>query len=242
MRIIFLTLIIVFGVYFSSCQSNQSSSNPNEHKVVVAEVLQASEYTYLRVNENDKELWMAVPKMDALAGETYYYDNAMPMTDFKSKDLNKTFKEILFLENLSKTPIVAGSEANKVNPHGTIPNTGNISDAQKPKIEKKDVVVEHNNGEISIAELFKNKEQYAGKTVKVKGKVVKYSPEIMSKNWIHLQDGTDFEGKFDLTITTSSTDVKVDDVVTLEGIVSINKDFGYGYFYEVLLEDAKILK
>ena len=64
----------------------------------------------------------------------------------------------------------------------------------------------------------------------------------MSKNWIHLQDGTDFEGKFDLTITTSSTDVKVDDVVTLEGIVSINKDFGYGYFYEVLLEDAKILK
>lgn len=242
MRLIFLTIAIVFGVYFSSCQSNQNSGNPNEHKVVVAEVLQASEYTYLRVNENDKELWMAVPKMEAQVGETYYYENGMPMTDFKSKDLNRTFKEVLFLEYLSKNPIVAGNETNITNPHGTIPNTGNITEAQKPKVEKKDVNVEHNNGEIAISELFKNKEQHAGKTVKVKGKVVKYSPEIMNKNWIHLQDGTDFNGKFDLTITTLSTDVKVDDIVTLEGTVAVNKDFGFGYFYDVLIEDAKIIK
>ena len=88
MRIIFLTIIIASGVYFSSCQSNQNSSNPNEHKVVVAEVLQANEYTYLRVNENDKELWLAVPKMEAQINDTYYYEGGFPMTDFKSKDLN----------------------------------------------------------------------------------------------------------------------------------------------------------
>ncbi len=238
MRIILLTIAVVFGAYFSSCQSNQSTSNPNEHKVVVLEVLQANEYTYLRVNENDKELWMAVPKMEAQVNDTYYYEGGFPMTDFKSKDLNKTFKEVLFLEGVSKTPIVADKNMNMANPHGNNQANQNVT-PQKPNIEKKEVVVEHNNGEITIAELFKNKDKYAGKTIKVKGKVVKFSPEIMSKNWIHLQDGTDFEGKFDLTITTSSKDVKVDDIVTLEGIVSINKDFGYGYFYEVLLEDAK---
>lgn len=242
MRIIFLTIIVVFGVYFSSCQSNQNSSNPNEHKVIVAEVLQANEYTYLRVKENDKELWMAVTKMEAQVGETYYYEKGMPMTDFKSRDLNRTFKEILFLESLSKTPIVTNKDISKTSPHGDGVQTDQNITPQKPNIEKKEVVVEHKNGEISIAELFKNKDKYAGKTIKVKGEVVKYSPEIMSKNWIHLQDGTDFEGKFDLTITTSSTDIKVDDIVILEGIVSINKDFGYGYFYEVLLEDAKISK
>jgi len=240
MRIIFLTIIITSGVYFSSCQSNQNSSNPNEHKVVVAEVLQANEYTYLRVNENDKELWLAVSKMEAQINDTYYYEGGFTMTDFKSKDLNRTFKEVLFLDNLSKIPIAANKNMNKANTHGNAQAEQNIT-PQKPKIEKKEVVIEHNNGEISIAKLFQNKEQYVGKTIKVKGKVVKFSPEIMSKNWIHLQDGTDFEGKFDLTITTNIV-VKVDDIVTLEGKICVDKDFGYGYFYEVLLEDAIISK
>jgi len=244
MRNILLTIAIVFGVYFSSCQSNQAPSNPNEHKIVVSEVLQANEYTYLHGTDNDKDVWMAVPKMDATVGETYYYNGGFPMTNFQSKDLNRTFAEVLFVDVVSKTPIVQNNQQQQAaNPHGNnVPNTGNITDAQKPKVEKSDVKVEHSNGEISISELFKNKDSYNGKKVKVKGKVVKFSPEIMSKNWIHLQDGTDFDGKFDLTITTTSTDVKVDDIVTLEGTLTTNKDFGFGYFYEVLIEDASITK
>ena len=77
----------------------------------------------------------------------------------------------------------------------------------------------------------------AGKTAKIKGQVTKYTPAVMGKNWIHIQDGSDFNGKFDLTVT-SLNDVKVGDVVTLEGKISLNKDLGYGYFFDVIMEDA----
>jgi hypothetical protein len=61
----------------------------------------------------------------------------------------------------------------------------------------------------------------------------------MNRNWIHLQDGTGSQGNFDLMVT-SSDDVKVGQVVVAEGKVAANKDFGSGYSYSVLLEDAKV--
>ncbi len=94
---------------------------------------------------------------------------------------------------------------------------------------------------ISIAELYANKTVYQGKTVRLHGKVVKYNPNIMGKNWVHIQDGTEHEGKNDLTVTTSMT-TKVGDEITVEGTVVLNKDLGAGYFYEILLEDATIVK
>ena len=63
----------------------------------------------------------------------------------------------------------------------------------------------------------------------------------MKKNWIHIQDGTEFDGKFDLTITTDQ-EVKVGDKISVEGNVHLDKDFGFGYFYDVIVEDAKISK
>ena len=75
----------------------------------------------------------------------------------------------------------------------------------------------------------------------MKGQVVKVNEEIMGKNWIHIQDGSGSAADFDLTITTVEK-VKVDDVVTFEGTISLSKDFGAGYFYEVIMEDAKLVK
>ena len=99
----------------------------------------------------------------------------------------------------------------------------------------------HTNETITIAELYANKTVYQGKTVRLHGKVVKYNPNIMGKNWVHIQDGSEYEGKNDLTITTSMT-TKVGDEITVEGTVVLNKDLGAGYFYEILLEDATIVK
>jgi hypothetical protein len=109
----------------------------------------------------------------------------------------------------------------------------------KPVIEKKDVKVTPAAGGITIADLFSKKDKYSGKTVKIKGQVVKFNPEIMGKNWIHIQDGTESNGDFDLTVTSSSV-VKVGDMITVEGKVSLDKDFGAGYFYKVIVEDAII--
>ena len=92
-------------------------------------------------------------------------------------------------------------------------------------------------GGIRIGELFENKQLYAGKKIKIKGEVTKFSMAIMGKNWVHFQDGTSYEGVYDLMITTQEN-VQVGDVVVFEGVISLDKDFGAGYFYAIILEDA----
>jgi hypothetical protein len=121
-----------------------------------------------------------------------------------------------------------------MNPHGM--NTQ--SQGSKVAVEKIDVKIDPCKDCIKISDLLENKKTYSGKTIKVTGKVTKFNPEIMGKNWIHIQDGSEFQGGFDLTITTDQK-VAVGDIITLEGKIVLDKDFGYGYFYNVLMEDAK---
>lgn len=184
------------------------------HTVVVKEVLQAGGYTYMRVKEGDKEEWLAVVKKQALVGQTYTFDDAAPMKDFTSKELKRTFPEILFLAKLT---LVDKTET-------------------EPSSDKKD---KHSAKTITVAKLLENKKSYAGKTVKLEGKVTKYSADILNKNWIHIEDGTDFSGKYDVTVTTGQV-TKVGDKVIVEGKISLNKDFGSGYFFDIIMEDAAL--
>ena len=62
----------------------------------------------------------------------------------------------------------------------------------------------------------------------------------MNVNWLHMQDGTEFNGEFDLTVTTAAT-AQIGDVVTLKGTVTLNKDFGAGYFYTIIIENATLI-
>jgi len=79
------------------------------------------------------------------------------------------------------------------------------------------------------------------KPVLVRGKVVKYNPDIMGKNWIHLRDGSGSEvnGTNDILVT-STNPAKIGDVVTVKGIIHTDKDFGAGYSYKVLIEEATL--
>lgn len=103
--------------------------------------------------------------------------------------------------------------------------------------EKVEVKIEKGEGVISIGSLLADKAVYEGKVITVSGKITKVNKAILGKNWLHIQDGTEFEGLYDLTITTSLEPL-VGDVVTLTGKITLNKDFGYGYFYDILMEDA----
>ena len=207
----------------------------SNHKVVVQEVIQTTSYTYLHAKENDTLKWLAVPKMQASGGDIYYYSEGLPMKDFESKELHRTFDEVLFLGGVSPEPI---TDAKPKAPADHQHANGDQPYVRKASTEvKKDIKIDAPKDCITISELFARKDTYAGKTVKIKGQVTKYSPEIMNKNWIHLQDGTENNGKYDLTITSSNV-VKVGDIVTFEGKVNINKDFGYGYSFEVMMEDA----
>jgi len=92
----------------------------------------------------------------------------------------------------------------------------------------------------TVAEVFAEKDQLAGQPVIVRGKVVKSNPDIMGKNWLHVRDGSGAEGTNDLTITTSGTVPNVGDTVVIKGPVALNKDFGMGYTYDVIVEDAEV--
>jgi hypothetical protein len=232
MKFFFLASIIT--ILFISCQSKQNSRSsaqeqPGVHKVVVKEVMQTNNYTYLNVDENGADKWLAVSKMQANQGETYYYTGGFEMTDFESKELGKTFSSVYFLESVSLSPDIKPAEPAR-EPHST----------GKMKVEKQDVTVKPAEDGITIAELFARKDSYAGKTVKIRGQVTKYNAAIMKKNWVHIQDGSEYSGKFDLTATTEM-ETAVGDIITIEGTVALDKDFGYGYSYEVLLEDAKLI-
>lgn len=105
---------------------------------------------------------------------------------------------------------------------------------------KINITVEPCEGCITISDLLANKKSYSGKVVKIKGNVTKFMPSIMGKNWVHLQDGTEFDGGFDLTITTDKQ-VSPGETITFEGKIVLDKDFGHGYFYMVLMEEGKLV-
>lgn len=90
-----------------------------------------------------------------------------------------------------------------------------------------------------VEELYAKKDKLNGKKVTVKGKVVKFSPGIMGRNWIHMQDGSGKQGTNDMTVTTNDT-ASIGDKVVVTGNLVTNKDFGGGYKYEVIIEEATV--
>ena len=227
------SLIFIFSlIIFTSCKDKNKIYHSDNidgasHHVKVKEVLQTGNYTYLFVAENNKDYWIAVGKMDPKVNSDLYYKNAIEMMDFNSKELNRVFDKILFIDYISSTPIIETS---------SLPNDSIHKGAKVQQLED-DIHVERAPGGITIAELYKNANDFSNKKIVVRGQVVKINNGIMDRNWVHLKDGTSNEGKSDLTFTTKD-EVNIGDVVIFEGNVSLNKDFGAGYVYPLIVENA----
>jgi hypothetical protein len=99
--------------------------------------------------------------------------------------------------------------------------------------------IEVPSGGKNIATLYAERKSLEGKKVVIRGKVVKFTPDVMKKNWIHVRDGTGAQGTNDVTVTTDAV-VKVGDVVLARGVLHTDKDFGFGYTYEIIIEDAEV--
>lgn len=91
----------------------------------------------------------------------------------------------------------------------------------------------------SIEALFAQKDRLSGQRIQITGKVVKVNNGIMGKNFLHIQDGTGTTGTNDLTVTTQDV-ARVGDQVVVTGVVSVNRDFGAGYSYPLILEEAAV--
>lgn len=234
-NLIFILTGFIAFVLSCSCNNNSADKNlaPNAHKVKAEEVIQTSNYTYVRVLEKDRDYWVAIERAEIKEGGTYYWSQGAEMNEFTSKELKRTFRSIFFIQDFTDKPITAdATPAQK-------PLTSMAGKQTAPEVPG--IVVPKVPGGTTIAELYAGEKSFNGKTVKVTGKVVKFSTAIMQKNWVHIQDGTKENGKYDLTVTTQDT-VKVGDIATFEGVAAYNKDVGAGYFYEVLIVDAKLKK
>ena len=232
-----LAVWLLASVLLASCvQKKKESVQPINtsslmRAVTVDEVIQTDSYTYLKVTESGNQFWMAVNRQSVEVGQKYYYDSALEMKDFKSKALDRTFETIYFVQSFSKEPI---SEKKA---------TASMQEPQGKKVEayNKAIDVEPVDGGVTIAKLYESKEDFSGKQVTVRGQIVKVNKNIMGRNWLHIQDGTNFDGKYDLTITSSEL-AEVGQVVTIEGTVTLDKDFGAGYFYDLIMENGSLVE
>ena len=220
-------VLIVALVIMTGCAS-PSGSDLVTAKVKTVE--QVANYTYLEVKAKGPAYWIALPTTEIAVGSIISYSGGMLMENFESKELNRTFDKLLFLESLAgDSPRDMGMGMMSESTQGSKVNVEKL---------KTNVAVE---GSTSLAEIFSDPGKYEGKTIVVSGEVAKYNPAIMERNWIHVQDGTEYEGKFDLTVTSSEA-FEVGQVVTIQGTIALNRDFGYGYSYEVLLENATAVR
>ena len=191
-------------------------------------------YTYAKLKGEKDEVWVAAPVFDAKVGETVSVSLDMPMADFQSKTLNRTFPMLYFVQEVARNgQPLTGSNA----PAAPALMGSHGAAATAPVVQKLDPPA----GGLSVADVIAKQAALSGKPVTVRGTVVKFNGGIMERNWLHIQDGSgSADAKTnDLTITTDA-DVKVGDVVTLSGIVGTKKDFGSGYAYDVIIEKASL--
>ena len=204
-------------------------NGPFEGKVL--ETMDSGGYTYVRVGTAQGEIWAATRVFKVAVGAEVVVPAGTPMRQFQSKTLNRTFESIYFVGSIQ----VRGAAATTpVAPHPTAPSKPAPSEAtvEVGKIEKAE-------GGHTIAEIYAQQSKLGSTSVKVRGKVVKVNNGIMGTNWVHLRDGTGSDGQNDLTVTTNDT-TSVGSVVVATGTLALNKDFGGGYKYAVILEKAKL--
>ncbi|MBM9520885.1 DNA-binding protein [Desulforhopalus vacuolatus] len=237
----------------------------------VLETMNSGGYTYMNVAEKDgRTEWVAIPESVVEKGSEVKFHEGMVMKNFKSNTLNRTFDEVIFSAGIvsdaatspqgtfhksaeaTKAPAAASSfeaavEAeNKAPAPATTPvvmtaTTSGGSVAAIVPFERLSVQKATGSNASTVGDIFTNAAKLDGKDVVVRGIVRKVSPQIMGRNWVHIQDGTGdvMKNHHDLVVTTADT-VTTGMEVVVEGVLAADKDFGAGYRYDAIVENASV--
>jgi hypothetical protein len=224
-----------------AAQSSPAPASANAFTGTIAETMNSGGYTYARLQAAGKaDVWIAGNEFPAKTGDTLTVQLEMPMENFESKTLKRTFPVIYFVSSVTRGGQPAAGAASA--PQGGLPMAAAHGAPSAPAASAPMTVepVAPAPGGLSIADVWAKRVSLAGKEVTLRGKVVKVNEAILDRNWVHLQDGSGkaADGTNDITITTDAA-VKVGDVVTVKGVLATGKDFGAGYAYKVIVENAK---
>jgi hypothetical protein len=190
--------------------------------------MNAAGYTYLLIESEGTRVWAAAPETAVAVGDVVQTEMGMAMYEFTSKTLNRSFDVVYFV----------GSVENLSEPASPVRPADTQSSAAEDRVDN---AVAQLKTERDIAYVHANKDALAGQQVSLRGKVVKYNANILGTNFIHIQDGSGSaaDGNNDLTVT-SKTASAVNEQVVLTGTIILDKDFGHGYQFPVLMENASI--
>ncbi|GAB4433078.1 MAG: hypothetical protein OHK0040_03410 [bacterium] len=207
------TLITFFLLFLPALVFSQQM-----HKGIVLQTMNVEGYTYMEIKDGNVTKWIACPTLEVKKGDTVETSFGMLMPDFESKSLKRTFKEIYFV-TWARVVSPAQDYSKKQK---------SATSLQKPKGKY-----------YTVSEIIENKDSLTDKTVLFKAKVTKYTPSIMGKNWLHVTDQTESNNNVDLVVTTSDT-TTAGEIVKVEGKLTTNKNIGSGYFFPIIVEDAKV--
>jgi hypothetical protein len=227
MKIIrFLPLCLIATALWSNPVVAADAPTPPTVTGEVLEVKDVESYTYLRLKTSQGETWAAVNKTPLKVGAKVTLNNVSTMENFESKTLKKTFPTILF-------GTLGGTGQGAAAPHAGLVIAADTAPIKVPKASGANA--------FTVAEVIAKADKLKDKPVRIQGKVVKFNGGIMGKNWLHLRDGTGAaaDNSNDILVTTDAS-AKPGDVVTASGLVRTNKDFGAGYSYKVLIEEATL--
>ena len=232
-----------------------------ELKGSVVETFDSGGYTYLQLDNGSKKFWAAIGQTKVTVGDEISLKNGTMMQNFYSRSLDRTFEEILFSAGIEGGTAEAHASmtghqgmggmdsgfASAMKSEGTQmrqqADQAVSSGSSKAIVPFQELEVEKAEGENgrTVEEIYLQAADLDGKKVKIRAKVVKISHNIMGKNWLHIQDGTGnpMKNSHDLVVTTAA-EPEVQSTVLIEGIVAKDKDFGAGYKYLVIVEEAVV--
>jgi len=197
----------------------------------VLETMNSGGYSYVSVETSEGQLWAAGPQTSIKVGDVVEFSQGMQMNQFESKTLSRTFDVLYFVNSIR----------NLTTPNQTMPAPAQTGSSPSAVNDVMDVNVAELEAGQNIAWVYANSDSLANQSVSLRGKVVKYNSNILGWNFIHIQDGSGdaAEGNNDLTVTSKAT-TQVGETVVLTGALILDKDFGAGYRFPILVEDAKI--
>lgn len=202
----------------------------------IVQTMNAGTYTYAEVEAGGKTVWAAAPRTEVAVGDLVVVPVGMLMKNFTSKTLERTFDEIYFVPSLRKP----GDEEPAGKPAIALPGkplAAHRGNGGGPKAKALVAEIAKAADGYTIAELHGQKDELAGKPVAVRGRVTKFNGGILGKNWIHIEDGSDAEK--DLTVTTDAV-AQPGETIVARGVLGKDRDFGAGYRYDIILEDAAV--
>lgn len=202
----------ILGIMLAVLMLTASYAAAAMHTGTVVEAITGGGYTYMNIDEDGRRFWIAGPRTSIGVGERVTFSEQLWMVNFESKALGRTFDRLLFVSGVEKAQAGTAREA--------------------PPVATGPAEV------VTVEELYDRKYNLEGSIVEIRGEVVKVSEKIMGMNWVHIKDGTGSRGTDKIIFRSRDNKAPVGSTVTARGRVEIDKDFGFGYYYSVIVEDS----